>query len=234
MKSIRIGSVRGIAVLAHPSIALVLVLIVLQVGVLGILVGPLLYGSLLLHELGHAAVAQHYRLRVPRIVLHLLGGTAVMADLPKTPKQEVAIAAAGPAVSLALSVLMAFISSVLGHSALGQLFGYGSALNLILALFNLLPALPMDGGRIFRALLVPRFGLLRGTKIAGQVSRGFGVLFVLVGLFGGFWSLCLVGLFLFVMVRQEEQATELHATQLAQIPVFIPERWRHRWPDSRS
>lgn len=215
--SFHLTTVRGIPIRLHITLAVVFFLLVAQLGLWGLPAGVVLFGSVLLHELGHAVVAQEHGLPIARIDLHLLGGTASMTRPPRSPREEILIAAAGPAVSFALAVGFFFVSMALGGSlglgmaGLGDLFAYGSAVNLALGLFNLVPALPMDGGRIFRAALAAKVGPLRGTKIAATVSRVFGGIFIGLAFLSGSFGLGLIGLLLFVLVGQEERMAEQQA-----------------------
>lgn len=210
MGSIRIMSVAGIPVHVHVTLILTFLLLTGQWGAWGVPAGLLLFGSVLLHELGHALVARAYGLPTLGIHLHLLGGVAMMGAQPRRPEHEVRIAAAGPAVSAALAMVFGLAASVFGaelpwrNPRAVDLLAYAALLNGAMAVFNLIPALPMDGGRILRAWLSGRHGNLSATRMAARVSRVFGGLFVLGGLLGGAWSLALIGLLLFWMSRREE------------------------------
>ena len=237
--SLHIATVRGIPIRLHVTLLLVFLLLVLQFGALGVPAGVLLFGSVLLHELGHSVVAQHFGIPIARIDLHLLGGMAMMTGAPRTPKQEMLIAAAGPLVSLGLAVGFGGLAGLLGGTPGLELRGpadlvaYTAVVNLGLALFNLIPALPMDGGRIFRAALASRFGDLRGTRIAATVSRIFGGLFVAAALYTGSLSLGLIGLFLFVLVGHEERLAAARASRWPEpqpAPRYVPfGPWSYRY-----
>src|SRR6185436_8068851 len=139
----------------------------------------LAFGSVLLHELGHALVARRLGVHVSGIELSFFGGAAKMTQMPRSANHELAIAAAGPAVSLMLG------GAGLGLAALLHvpLFAMIGGVNLVLAAFNLIPALPMDGGRILRALLTRKMDFVRATDVAVTVSRVAAVAFVLFGLY---------------------------------------------------
>jgi Zn-dependent protease len=177
----------------------------------------LLFGSVLLHELGHAVIARRHGIQVTSIHLHLLGGAAMMVDMPREPRQEAIIAAAGPLVSFALAAGFGLLAVVTGASwptlpGMGQawidLLSYAAVLNLGMALFNLVPALPMDGGRILRAVWAHHRGWLKATRASAKISRGFAVSFIGAGLAVGAWSLALIGGLLFFLVGAEERAVE--------------------------
>ncbi len=175
--------------------------------VLGVIAALLLFGSVLVHELSHALLAQRAGIPVPRIRLFLFGGVSEMASEPQNPRTEVRIAAAGPLTSFALAVLFFLLGATgLPSLILGgrEVVGYLAALNLALGLFNLLPGFPLDGGRILRAWLWARSGnLLTATRTAGRSGSAVG--FGLMGLgllqlvmnhnLGGLW-LMIIGIFL--------------------------------------
>jgi Zn-dependent protease len=217
--SIRVATVRGIPIRLHITLLATFALLIATLGpVFGIVAGVLLFGSVLLHELGHSVVAQRFGIRIASIDLHLLGGMALMTRPPRSATEEVKIAVAGPVVSLLLSAFFfsmtpvlhaplraAFAGPITGAALLSTLPGY---LNLMMCFFNMIPALPMDGGRIFRAVLSARVGPLRATRIAARVSRIFAIAFVVVGVIKQAWSLCILAPLLFLMVGNEERIAE--------------------------
>lgn len=183
-----VGRVLGFPIWVHFSFLLLLAAVLLFMGgVPGVFVALMVAGSVLVHELGHALVARHLGVRVTGIGLHFFGGAAQMAGLPRRAGDEIAIAAAGPAVSFALGGIGHAIAAVTG-TGIFALFG---TVNLFLALFNLLPAFPSDGGRILRALLASRHDFVRATDLAVKVGRIVCVAMGLVGVLLG--SLQLVG-----------------------------------------
>lgn len=220
--SIKIAAIRGIPIRAHITLLAVFVLLTLEIGVLGIPAGLLLFASVLAHELGHALVAQRFGIGIAGIDLHLLGGTAVMRGVPSIPKQEIAIALAGPAVSLALGLLFLGATPLVGaelrldRPGLADLVPYLAAVNLAMAVFNLIPALPMDGGRVLRASLALKMEALRATKIAAWLARAFAVAFVGVGLFYGAWTLPLIGVVIFVLSGYELKLVQAREQQRAE------------------
>ncbi len=184
-----IARVAGIPIRVHVTLLILLPLFLwifpASQWVLGLTAGAGLFACIALHELGHALVALRFGCRARDIVLLPIGGVAQLENLPRHPRQEMLIAAAGPAVSFLLA---------LAGSAAAALFAAGGAhaaalvaemlgrANLTLALFNLIPSFPMDGGRIFRAFLSPFLGRLLATRIATWIGRAFAL-----GL--GVWSL---------------------------------------------
>ncbi len=179
MQPLRFGRVFGIPLEARVSFLVMLGLVLLFMGGLsGIFIVLLAFSSIILHELGHALVARRLGVGVSGIELHFFGGVAKLERQPKSNRDEIAIAAAGPAVSFALSALGFLLSFVTGWAVFDLL----AVVNLIIAVFNLIPALPMDGGRILRASLSMRFGHRRATELAVKVSRVVSVAFGVIGL----------------------------------------------------
>jgi len=192
---LRMFSVRGIPVAAHWSLLVAVGLFGWRAGslVTGVVVAVLLFASVLLHELGHAMVARHFRLAISGIDLHLFGGTAKMAEPPKSPREEMLVAIAGPLVSLSLGLAavagLQVMPSLVPSLApmLSPILTFVASANLMLFAFNLLPALPMDGGRVLRALLASRLGFVKGTQRAVTVGVVVAVGLGIAGAFGDPW-----------------------------------------------
>lgn len=165
--------------------------------------------SVLLHELAHALVARRFGVTIREIRLWILGGIAQFDEMPERPRDEAIVAIAGPVASLLLGVALGGVVAVVGASAGVALvvLAYLATVNVVLAVFNLLPALPMDGGRVLRALLAMALGPLRATRIAATVSQ---VVAVGMGLFGLVtFNLFLVAIAVFVYAAV--QAETRHA-----------------------
>ena len=176
----------GFPIRIHLSFLLLLGFVMLSMGgLVGLAVVLMVAGSVLVHELGHALVARHLGVPVAGIGLHFFGGAAELKGLARRPGDEIAIAAAGPAVSFALAGVGYALAALTGV----RLFGWFSFVNLVLALFNLLPAFPSDGGRILRAWLARKRGLVRATDLAVKVGR---VVCIALAVAGLFWSFQLV------------------------------------------
>jgi Zn-dependent protease/CBS domain-containing protein len=227
--SIRLFDIRGITLRVHLTFPLILVWAALQFGlfaglgtsgaIFGILVTLLLFVIVVLHELGHSIVAQHYGIAVKDIVLLPIGGMAQMKSIPEDPVQEFFIAIAGPLVNFILAGLMILVNLVFGlggslANPLALLFGFGGIsvasifnylfiANLFLGIFNLLPAFPMDGGRILRALLATRLNYVRATDIAALIGKMMAILLGAWGVFGGGIFLILIAFFVFIEADQE-------------------------------
>jgi Zn-dependent protease len=205
-KSWRLGSLFGFPVDVNLSFLLLLAFVFIAFGgIAGVIVVSLAFGSVLLHELGHALVARQLGVRISGIELGFLGGAAKMIDQPPSANAEIAIAAAGPAVSLALGGAGLGLGALLGSPFIAML-GW---INLVLAGFNLIPALPMDGGRILRAALTKKFTFLKATEVAVQVSRIAAAVFALLGLAWGAYQLVFLAPFLWVMGTRELAMAQL-------------------------
>jgi Zn-dependent protease len=209
-KSWRLGRVLGFPVEINLSFLLLLaVVLVAYGGIAGVLVVLTAFASVLLHELGHALVARRLGVHVSGIELSFLGGAAKMQQMPRTPGHEIAIAAAGPAVSVALTIVGFTVGALLSSPVIAM-FGW---INLVIALFNLIPALPMDGGRILRGLLAMRLSFVRATDISVVVARVFTVLFAVYGLATGAYQLLLLAPFLWLMTSHEQRVARMHAEE---------------------
>jgi Zn-dependent protease len=227
-RSLRIGSVFGIGLHIHWSFLIVpFVALTSTWGSgaeavllsLGLVFG--LFGCVLLHELGHALMARRFGIQTRDITLLIIGGVARLERMSEHPGEEIAIAVAGPLVNVVIAAGLWLGMDLAGMSpwASGELMEYGTVAdklmvlllgaNIMLVLFNMIPAFPMDGGRVFRALLSIAFGRLRGTELAVAVAKVIAVVFVGVGVlsFVGVlnWSpfLAVIGLFLMVAGNQE-------------------------------
>jgi Zn-dependent protease len=179
-----------------------------------------LFASIVLHELAHAVVARGFGLPVGGITLFIFGGVAELQDEPQTPRTEFWVAIAGPIASVLIAVLCYFTALGSAGLALAQaatVFAFLAYINTVLALFNLIPAFPLDGGRILRALLWWRNGnLKRSTRIASFFGTAFGAILMAMGVVaiftgnavGGTWQL-LIGFFLSGAASQARVQTEL-------------------------
>ncbi len=185
---------------------------------LGLVAALGLFVGVVLHELGHSLVAMRYGFPIGSITLWIFGGIAQMEEVPEDWRQELAIAIAGPVVSVALGVLSyaAFLAVPAGDSlavaATQFVLGYLALMNVVLAGFNMLPGFPMDGGRVLRALLNRTRPYARATEIAAEVGKMFAVVLGLFGLFGG-GGLFLVAIafFIYIGAATEAQQTVMRA-----------------------
>jgi Zn-dependent protease len=231
MRSIRVGRLAGIPIGVQPLWLLIVALITWSLGAayypdeapgiapaaayaLGLLSALLLFASILLHELGHALVARRHGVEIEEIDLWLLGGVARMSGYPKHALDELRFALAGPAVTLLIALLFGAIAVALPGSApnwLQALVFYQAFVNAAILVFNLLPAFPLDGGRVARALIWWRRGdVSAATATAAAIGRALGYAMVALGVFafatgafGGLWF-ALIGLFVVAAAKAEE------------------------------
>jgi stage IV sporulation protein FB len=177
-----------------------------------------LFICIVLHEFGHILMARRFGVSTPDVILLPIGGVARLERIPDEPKQELLIALAGPAVTFAIAGILYLILRITGGDAgverlspvapfLNQLL----VVNVWLLLFNLIPAFPMDGGRVLRALLASRMGLLRGTRVAATLGQALAVMGGLYGITVGHPILVLVAFFVFLGANAEAAAVEARA-----------------------
>src|SRR5204862_4780896 len=178
----------------------------------GILVIVLLFVCVVLHEFGHAFAAKAFGINTPDLTLLPIGGVARLERMPEEPIQELIIAAAGPAVNLiiALCLFLTGGSFVYPPTAGSRLNDVLLTINVVLLLFNLLPAFPMDGGRVLRALLATRMSYARATQVAATVGQGFAFVFGFLGLLNPNWfMLIFVALFVYIGASQEAALAQM-------------------------
>ena len=228
MKSLHLGTYWGIPVKVHWSFYL-LFLFIIGVGLMnGLDAVSLLYFGLfiilmftcvVLHEYGHALTAKRFGVDTVDIIISPIGGIARLKKLPEQPVQELKIAIAGPLVNLTIAVLLfllalltidvdSFVPEEDSLKFLANPAGFLVSLiwiNVVLFVFNLVPAFPMDGGRILRAILSMNFGIERGTRYASIVGRILAIVFVVFGLVYQHIMLVLIGGFVFLMARAEQR-----------------------------
>ncbi len=183
-----------------------------------IVIATVIFGSVALHEYGHALTARHYGIRTREIVLLPIGGIAQLERSPANPRQELWISLAGPAVNVVLAALalLAAIQFDAGPDALdqglgGSLWGVAFNVNLFMGLFNLIPAMPMDGGRVLRAMLSLRMPALRATRIATGVAQVLAGAMMAYGAVGGRLTLAVIGGFVWIAARSELRRSEFEA-----------------------
>lgn len=169
------------------------------------------FGSVLLHELGHALTARRFGIRTRRIVLSPIGGIAQLEGMPRTPRHELAVALAGPAVNFAIAGILWMVEPLFASSPLASsLVGGVLVANLILGAFNLVPAFPMDGGRALRAFLAERMNSQRATQIAARIGKGFALAAGLAGLWFGQFMIVLIAGFVWFAANAELRASAYH------------------------
>ena len=219
--SLYIGSYSGIKVFIHWTFWIIIGWIFMMhfemghgwaEGLAGALFILTLFACVVLHEFGHALMAKKYDIPTRDITLYPIGGVASLDSMPEKPAQELAVAVAGPAVNVVIAgILYIFLFSTdqllpiseIDHMS-GDNFWFNiMAANVILAVFNLIPAFPMDGGRVLRALLAFKFDKLKATTIAARVGQFLAIVFVFLGFFSNFW-LVFIGLFIYLGAGAEE------------------------------
>ncbi|HET6873312.1 MAG TPA: site-2 protease family protein, partial [Acidimicrobiales bacterium] len=217
-----IGRVAGIRIRIHASFLLLLLLPFVP-GATDTPAGAawelawigVVFACVLVHELAHSITATHFGIRVKDIVLIPIGGASEMERMPDNPRVEMAIAGAGPAASLLLAGVSLGVSAAFGQHwwppglVAGPLLGRLGWLNLILGGFNLLPVLPMDGGRLLRAALEPSLGRTRSVVVAARVGRVGGALMIALGLFYNLWMV-FIGVFILLGASMESANAEAH------------------------
>lgn len=223
--SVPIGSFRGTTIVVHFTFMLLLAWIG---AVLWLSKGPIaavdgvifilaLFACVVLHELGHATAARRYGIRTRSITLYPIGGLAALDRIPEAPAQEVVVALAGPAVNVVIAVLLAGLFGA--HINLAALEDFGApnadflsrlaTVNLLLAVFNMIPAFPMDGGRVLRAVLGFKLPRAQATRVAARVGQVFALGLGFVGLLGN-PVLVLIAIFVYLAAGTEAYSASLH------------------------
>jgi len=237
--SIQIGKVMGIPIKIHISFLLVLVLFPYVFAkdaefgfadvasaplryALALILTILLFSCVLLHELGHSWVAMKYGIGIRSITLIILGGIAAMDEVPRDPHAEMRISIAGPLVSLTIGVLCYLAYLGLGSydlariptiSYISRFLGSIAYINIVLFVFNLIPAFPMDGGRVLRAWYVKRMPYLQATRKAVNIGKMFAIIMAVFGLLvnDAVWFI-LIAFFIYIGASEEEKYTEMSVT----------------------
>ncbi len=235
--SISLFRVKGIEIKIHLTFFLILIWAAyrwsistgegLQGGIFGVVATLLLFASVTLHELGHSQQALKFNVPVHDITLMPMGGLARMEEIPENPLQEFKIAIAGPIVNFVIAGLLFGAGLLLNQQAvvslgglyrsMGQvswqgLLAYLTMTNLLLGAFNLIPAFPMDGGRILRAYLAGRMEYARATQIASKVGQGLAFLMGLGGFMSGSYSLVLIAVFVWMGAGGENKEVQIKKT----------------------
>jgi Zn-dependent protease/CBS domain-containing protein len=230
----KIGRLAGINVYMHATFVLLLAFILfaswsekhdVTAAIVAALFILTIFGCVVLHELGHALVARRYGIRTRDIILLPIGGVARLERMPDKPLEELKVALAGPAVNVVIAAGLFLLLSAFGTklelSQLGLVNGgfveRMMSVNLWLAGFNLIPAFPMDGGRVLRALLARRMDYTRATLRAAHVGQALALVFGFIGLFRDPFLL-FIALFVWMGAESEASMVQLH-TSLGGIPV---------------
>lgn len=255
MKGIlKLGKVAGISIEVHWTFSLLLIWVIimelqregdLQSALFSVVLILLLFLCVVLHELGHALTASFFHISTKKITLLPIGGVASLEKIPEKPQQELLVSLAGPLVNALIAlVLVLFIpfqyymgldavnlEAQLATPSLETLLFFLCIANIMLVVFNLIPAFPMDGGRVLRALLAIFMGRLKATEIASGIGRALAVLFLILGLFYNPF-LVLIAFFIYMgaygenqMVKQsiQLQGYQVKDAMLTKITTFCPE-----------
>jgi Zn-dependent protease len=178
-----------------------------------------LFISVLAHEVSHSMIARHYGIRVRKIVLYPIGGASQIDQIPDNPRVEWRMAIAGPLTSLILGLLLLALGLIMFGGKLPSFSLLNltptknlpldlGAINIVLAAFNLIPAFPMDGGRVLRAILAERMDFSDATRYAATIGKFLGITMAFLGAFTNFW-LIIIGLFVYVGAAEETESTIL-------------------------
>ena len=223
--SLSLGRIAGIRILVHWTFVLLLAWIVfsemgrgsdLQTTLLSVGFVLTIFACVVLHELGHSLTAQRYGVQTKTITLLPIGGVASLERIPENPKQELLIALAGPAVNVVIAFILwlllpslrtipdeTFFTQITSSNFLYLLM----FVNVMLVVFNAIPAFPMDGGRVLRALLAFKLGRVRATQIAANLGQLLAIFFVFLGFFGNPF-LILIGIFVFFGAYSENMMVQ--------------------------
>jgi Zn-dependent protease len=230
--SLKLGTIAGIGLYVHATFLILVVWVAIahwiaerniESALAGVLFILGIFVCVVLHEFGHALAAKRYGIQTKDVTLLPIGGIARLERMPDDPKQELVVAFAGPAVNAAIAAVFFAGIALSGGGLVGSEAMRGSfverllAVNVMLVAFNMLPAFPMDGGRVLRALLAMRMPYLRATRIAATVGQGMALLFGFVGLFANPFLLC-IALFVWIGAAQEANIVAVRA-MLADVPV---------------
>ncbi|MBN2088236.1 site-2 protease family protein [candidate division KSB1 bacterium] len=223
--SLKIGTYKGIPVYIHATFILVILWVAIShwmqghdfnTTVNGIIFVLLLFTFVVFHEFGHALMARRYNIVTRDITLLPIGGLARLERMPDKPAQELWVALAGPAVNVVISAILFVWLYVTAQfqplmdltMTTGPLLERLMVVNLFLAGFNLLPAFPMDGGRVVRALLAMRMEYSRATQVAASIGQGMALIFGFLGFFGN-PTLLFIAFFVWIGAAQEAQMAKV-------------------------
>ena len=228
--SFKIGSVWGIPIELHITFLLLIVAVFIlsfpQFYLFFIILFLFLF--VFFHELAHSVVARHYGIKVRKIILYPIGGVSEIEEIHDNPSQEWRMALWDPSRALVLGGALLAVSllispqlttKVLAFAVTGNLLFDLAILNILLGLFNLIPAFPMDGGRVFRGLLAERIKYSDATRYAVYLGKILGIAMVIVGfVFPAYFLLILVGIFVYIGASEEAEQTII-STALAGVRV---------------
>lgn len=222
----KLGTIKGIGIFIHWTFSLLILYIIyinykdgqtLSTTLWTILFVLSIFVTVILHELGHSFAAMRYNIKTKNITILPIGGVARLESMPEKPKEELVVAIAGPLVNIALALITALFVTFPEEDQLNESLIEGInatnfflnflIVNVVLAVFNLIPAFPMDGGRIFRALLSMKLNRIVATKIAARVGQFLALGFILLGFYSNPF-LIVIGLFILIGAQSEAKFTQ--------------------------
>ncbi|HVP93156.1 MAG TPA: site-2 protease family protein [Acidobacteriota bacterium] len=219
--SFKIGSVWGIPIELHITFILLMAVVFIFSTPYFFVLVMLLFVFVVVHELSHCVVAKHYGIKVRKIVLYPIGGVSEIDEIPDNPRIEWRMAAAGPLSSILIGLFFYGLSFVTPITTVGTLYGSFTfdlaVLNLVLGAFNLIPAFPMDGGRVLRALLAEKMNYADATKDAAYIGRLLGIIMAAIGIFYNIF-LTIIGVFVYIGASEEAEQT-IVSTTMARVRV---------------
>jgi Zn-dependent protease/predicted transcriptional regulator len=230
--SVGAGRVFGIKLRIHLTFFLLLLFVFTTVlsergfkeASLSVLFICAIFVCVVIHEIGHSLIARRFGKETKSITLLPIGGMATMEEIPRNPGQEIAISLVGPLINLVIAgLLYVLVGWRVGVAIPGLYPESGGAfvagligVNIMLAVFNLIPAFPMDGGRVLRGILATRMNYVRATTWAASIGQAIATFFIFFGVFYNFW-LALIGIFLYLGAGSEKQQVVLQSL-LAEVP----------------
>ncbi len=204
--SYNLGTIWGIPIKLHISLAIILPILAFQFQSFAIPI--LLFASIALHELGHCYFAKRQGAYISEIMLMMLGGAAKIGNMSKRPLDEIKMAIAGPIVSLVLGFALLYLAPLTPDFAYRAIFITG-IINISLGIFNLIPAFPMDGGRVLRACLAQKKGQLEATRIATKIGQFIAILMGVYGLFNGEFLLVIIAIYINYSAKSEYRMVQM-------------------------
>ncbi len=227
----KIGRFSGIDLKIHATFAIIIVWVIynhmitgdsLRTTIESLIFVLIIFTCVILHEFGHALTAKKYGIKTLDIILLPIGGVARLERMPEDPKQELWVALAGPAVNVLIAFIIFLILFLTGSPIplvnieifTGSFLAKLMALNIILVVFNMLPAFPMDGGRVLRALLALRMEYAKSTKIASKIGKAMAILFGIIGLFSNPF-LVFIAAFVWFGANHEEKMVRMKYSKMS-------------------
>ncbi len=245
--SFKVARIAGIDVRIHATFFLLLGVVAYFYGLEGgagrgfsaVLIWLLVFLCVLLHELGHALAAKAYGIPTVDITLYPIGGIARVERMPEKPVQELVVAIAGPLVNVVIILVLGGVLWATGDMNVGSIAGHPNTLqalfatNVVIVVFNLIPAFPLDGGRVLRAVLATRMEYARATKIAAGIGQGLALALGIFAAFNGWILMILIAIFIYMAAEGEAAIVQMRSVT-AGLPVSSAMVTRFDTLDHRS